>query len=535
MEQLQDEIGIWEIWNNIYIPTVFFVGKADDLLPQDYLVFAEQEYFESDIAMLSYDDFLTKVIVADFIDKADEYLPDPKISTITPKGMRFMGQRYIPDSYTLDQLVYNHVIQRYMPKSLDVMAALHSEEAFNLLDQMGDTDYPNYIEQLSKLKQMYKEYPDSQWAENLYWNWLYCLMPLLRGKEERYPPFMKNLAWLRKDLNTALSSWTELRHDTILYAKQSVSAIGMPPPGNSLVKGYVEPNPRLYARLASLAKFMRAGLLDFELLNSEMEEKLLEFEELMVSLRDIAIKELTNQNLSDNEYETICLFGEKIELLISNSQWYARGVDVDSQDEMPVIADVHTDPNAGSCLEEGIGYPNRIFVICQIEGELKIAIGGVFSYYEFIQPISDRLTDEQWRTILESNRKPGYPFWTQEFAVIDTSYINSEPSHYYNHKSGIGNEAVAENSRPKQYKLFQNYPNPFNPVTNIEFQLKKPGFVELKIYNIQGRLVKTLTAKQFTSGKHRIVWNASDLSSGIYFYKIQAKNFSAIKKCVLLQ
>jgi len=221
MENIQPKGTIWTYWNNIYIPTVFFVGNADDILPQDYLTFAKQ-YFGSDCSEQPIENILIETTILDFITQADEYFPKPLITTNTPKGMRFMGQRFIPDSYILDQLVFIYV-DRLMPKSLDVLAVLGSNEAYNLLDEMGETSLNGYVEQMVYLKNLFENYPDEQWAENLYWNWLYCLMPLLFEKGEGFPPFMQNLAWLRKDINTALGSWTELRHDTILYAKQSVT------------------------------------------------------------------------------------------------------------------------------------------------------------------------------------------------------------------------------------------------------------------------------------------------------------------------
>ncbi len=531
IENLQEEYDLWNYWNDIYIPTVFFVGQADDILPQDYLLFAEEEYFQTNFSQLSYDQFLNDSVLVDFIEAADDFFPEPKITTETPKGLRFMGQRFIPDSYILDQLVYSNVSARAMPKSLDVLAALHSQEAYNLLEEMGETEYPNYIEQLAKLKKIYKSYPAAKWAENLYWNWLYCLMPLLKERGSGYPPFMQNLAWLRKDINTALGSWGELRHDTILYAKQSSTEIGIPPK-NKFVKGYVEPNPHLFARLASLAKFMREGLLDFELLNELNSQKLLAFEELMVELKDIAVKELTGKEISTEEYETICLFGKNIGWMISDARYYSANYF--SEVTMPVIADVHTDPNSDSCLEEGIGYPNRIFVICQIEDKIKIAVGGVFSYFEFIQPISNRLTDEEWRQILQSEKRPGYPFWTKEFAVIDTTLVNDSPNHYSVSKQGLS-EIENGNNLPEDYKLFQNYPNPFNPETTISFALPEQTMVKITVYNVIGQKIREVFNEELPAGTHQVNFNAQGLESGVYFYRLESANFTAVKKCLLIK
>jgi len=412
MENLPAADHIWELWNHIYVPTVFFVGKADDILPQDYLNFA-REYFGADFADQSLETIINEDTLLDFITAAHDHFPAPQITTNTPKGMRLMGQRFIPDSYMLDQLVYPFVPDRLMPKSLDVPAAMHSAEAYALLDEMGATDHLNYITQLTYLKNLCQEYPDEQWAENLYWNWLYCLMPLLIEKGGGFPPFMQNLAWLRKDINTALGSWTELRHDTILYAKQSTTEyIGMDP-ANKITQGYVEPNPYLFARLAALSKLMREGLLGLALLNPEMEAKLNTLEELLLDLKGIAEKELTRRQVSMAEYKTILNFGQTITELLTFADHFSggNGPSPDGEDTMPVIADVHTDSNTETCLEEAVGYPAKIYVITQIENELRVTVGGVFTYYEFIQPIADRLTDEEWCTLLQSGNEPDFPGW----------------------------------------------------------------------------------------------------------------------------
>lgn len=89
---------------------------------------------------------------------------------------------------------------------------------------------------------------------------------------------------------------------------------------------------------------------------------------------------------------------------------------------------------------------------------------------------------------------------------------------------------------PKQYKLSQNYPNPFNPTTTINYQLKKLGYVELKIYNIKGQLIDTLVNEHQYSGSHSVVWNAKGFSSGVYFYQISVDDqLTKTKKAIYLK
>jgi hypothetical protein len=86
-----------------------------------------------------------------------------------------------------------------------------------------------------------------------------------------------------------------------------------------------------------------------------------------------------------------------------------------------------------------------------------------------------------------------------------------------------------------EYKLNQNYPNPFNPSTTIEFKVAKTGLVTIKVFNILGKEVATIVNEVKNSGTHFINFNASELNSGVYFYKLNADGFSATKKFVLMK
>mgnify|MGYP000016893284 CR=1 FL=1 len=94
---------------------------------------------------------------------------------------------------------------------------------------------------------------------------------------------------------------------------------------------------------------------------------------------------------------------------------------------------------------------------------------------------------------------------------------------------------VDDNSFPLDYELNQNYPNPFNPSTEIKFGVKESGIVSLKVYDILGNLVKVLVDEEMNAGYYNIVFKADNLSSGVYFYKIQINNFSEVKKMMLLR
>ena len=104
--------------------------------------------------------------------------------------------------------------------------------------------------------------------------------------------------------------------------------------------------------------------------------------------------------------------------------------------------------------------------------------------------------------------------------------------------TGVEDEELA--GIPEEFALHQNYPNPFNPETTIQYQLPEPANVLVKIYNLQGQLVRRLINEDKEAGYHEIVWDARDnegnsLSSGVYLYRIQAGAFMEVKKLMLLR
>lgn len=85
------------------------------------------------------------------------------------------------------------------------------------------------------------------------------------------------------------------------------------------------------------------------------------------------------------------------------------------------------------------------------------------------------------------------------------------------------------------FVLNQNYPNPFNPATTINFSIPEASFVSLKVFNSLGQEIETLVAKELNAGNYKYDWDATNLTSGIYFYTIQAGNFIDTKKMILLR
>ena len=396
------------LWKNIFLPTSFFVGECDDLTPIEYLDLMNEIYgFDHTL-----DDLESNTNLILFRNAADE-LRNPRIlsdwmwyfeemENVT-KGMAVMGQRFVPDSYMFWQLVYpnvgNYSLARHFPKGLDVMCVLGSERAEDLLE--SETIFENYTLQMNRLKDEFSSMPFEQWIQNLYWLWLYSIKPILSQPDEGNPSFMLTEAWLDKQLVTSLGTWTELRHDTILYAKQSYTGyygIPNPPPG------YVEPVPLVYARLASLCKMLLDGLQGMSLISTDLEEKLLTLHNTLLSLETIAQKELSALPLNESEIELI----KRIGYVLRDLETLDEDVD-----RAALVVDVHTDPNIPpQVLEEATGDPMVIFVAVPYpNGSVYLTRGAMYSHYEFLKPINNRLTDEDWWTLLDSQDCPSMSDW----------------------------------------------------------------------------------------------------------------------------
>jgi hypothetical protein len=295
------------------------------------------------------------------------------------------------------------------------MAVLGSERAYDILKTEGDTEYQgkdtSYDKQLSELQKEFGAFSQEDWNRNLYWAWLYSLKPLLEDFGQGYPTFMQTEAWKDKELQTALASWTELRHDTILYAKQSYTpALTAMPPQPKPVLGYVEPIPEFYACMLSLTKMTKEGLAELDALTNEEKSRLESLEGILERLIQISQDELEGKELSQEDYEFIRNFGEQLDSIVA-------GVEAEGR-ETTLVADIHTDTNPPmEVLEEGLGYVDLVLVAYKVpDGRIILGAGPTLSYYEF-RWLTDqgRLTDEEWKEMLKQGQQAPRPNWMDSF------------------------------------------------------------------------------------------------------------------------
>jgi hypothetical protein len=156
--------------------------------------------------------------------------------TKLPNSFAFFGQRYTVDSHMFAKVVFPNTKVRLMPNPLDVaFAALGNDQAAPLL--RGELEGLNYAPSLGKIRQVVEWHDASYWESSIYTLWVSALRELSAGKVDAspLPAIARTEPWGRRLLNTQLASWAELRHDTLLYAKQSYTGI----PACEYPDGYV--------------------------------------------------------------------------------------------------------------------------------------------------------------------------------------------------------------------------------------------------------------------------------------------------------
>lgn len=433
---LDSDSEAYELWQSVYSVTSFFAGASDDNGVCEYAPLIRAAYGEN-------------AKVTDLIGNGDAFLdyrtntaalPVPQINSIPIEdgeknvipGFRFMGQRFSIDAMVMQKLIYSNVQsngageKRMLPDVLDVPAALGSDVALNLLKENGVEDYPGYMENMEKLRGGINEADDSLWNASLYASWIQTLRPLLEKKGEGYPMFMQNEEWAKKNLECFAGSYTELKHDTVLYSKQVMAEMGGGMEEEPDDRGYVEPEPVVYERFASLAEQTAQGLKKYQMLSDADENNLVKLEELALRLQTISNKELQNETLTDEEYDLIRTYGGNIEHFWYDAMRANANYDNIFSEEYPaaLVVDIATDPN-GSVLEAATGDPSQIIVAVQVDGKIKLASGSVYTFYQFEQPLNDRLTDTQWRVMMgiEANDDMEYqkttdikqPAWTDSY------------------------------------------------------------------------------------------------------------------------
>ncbi len=421
-------------WESIYIPTAFLVGKSDDLGIYEYSQTLEKlgkssvshdlvVQMQSEMKNYSGPQIQSTAFFGDaiFTKTKEELLAETK-------GFRFMGQRFTPDAFIFSSLTQGDEkpdakTGESLPSGttgLFVMKVLGNKTADILAQDWINTNAPNskkvLADKTETLKAAFEKIPENVWTQNIYWGWLYTIKSVFaeNTNSKGYPMFMRTDDWNKKALLTSLGSWTELKHDTLLYAKQSYAEMGGGGGDETIPevpKGYVEPNIVFFDRLIALVDVTAEGLKNRGLMENEFKGRYIKLRESLAFFRTIAVKELQNEKITEDEFEKLRTEGGSLNYILSV---IAGEIQYEKGARSALIADVHTDAKKGEILYEANGIPNFIYVAVKDVNGTRLTKGLVFSYYEFTNPLGERLTDEKWQALnytQDKSKLPQAPTW----------------------------------------------------------------------------------------------------------------------------
>jgi hypothetical protein len=343
---------------------------------------------------------------------------DGKVPTLPlARSFAFLGQRYVVDSHVLSQVVYDRLPSlRMMPNPLDVaFGALGNDQALGLL-QPELAKFDGYPGALAGARVLTEAHGAEFWDSNLYNIWLSSLRALSPAADVSQPSSMGmpevtgTEAWGRRILNTQLGSWAELRHDTLLYAKQSYTGI----PSCSYPDAYVDPYPEFYERLRLFAENgVKLGELLAESLRVGGESVRSYFTRLEATLAILSGMAAHQRAGTPFTAEQMAFVNHAVRVEKQNAGcvvvdvpdgWLSDMYFVPdtSIEASPTIADVHTQPAdeggnpVGKVLHVGTGYPRlMVTTVNTCEGP-RAYVGVTFAYHEKITNDYMRLTDEAW-------------------------------------------------------------------------------------------------------------------------------------------
>lgn len=424
---------ILKIWEDLVEPIDFLVESADDL--------SIREYARTLYGVYGKDFDINKLDDEKNLNSAYELLkeyPDPQVAGFMGKSFRFMPQRAVMDSVLMQNVVDiagpNKPSDRPIYSGLDLMTAFGNEKALEIQkEDPYNSHWDKYKERTDENISTVKKMKDLDWQKNMYRGWLWMLKSYDQKFGEGYPTFMRNDAWERKDLVSALGSFAELKHDTVLYGKAVMAEMG----GGGdieIPKSYVEPNVELYEKLNWLLEFTKVNLKNRDMLSSKYEEKINNFQAMVIKFRDISIKELQNEPLTKDEiFDLLCIGGEMERIMVDfvessdeNEVMYWYEIESATDRRMPVVVDLMrvVKNNLGLPKDEifsiGTGKPMEIFVIYPHQGKLYMGRGATFSYYEFLN--KERLTDEDWQKMVY-DEKTDFPTWYKDLVTEEKKAI----------------------------------------------------------------------------------------------------------------
>lgn len=416
---LKDETS-FKLWQDIYKPISFLVENTEDTTPIDIY---------KSISKLTKDNSVEAILEKNVVNAVADDIAnkeDPKIKPDSGKVFAFLPQRAVVDNTWLQNLVdTDPKSKRPVVSGVDLMALLGNSLAERLtLTNEDNLKWDKFKEKYEETKAMVDARTDKEEKANIYRTWLWVLKAFNNEYGEGYPDFMRSEKWQYKDLNTALASWAQLKHDTILYAKQFGAECGGDEPTD--LRHYVEPNVNLYRRVKYLVGLTMDADEKYSLLNDEQKARLKDFDDMLEFLIKVSIEELKDETTSDEDNERLKVIGGEMENIFiafnkddSGEEFEIPPVDRDTAN----VADIQrigsnvVDKPEGSFLEVGSGRFSTIYVVYRLNGKYYLGSGSVMNYYEFYS--ENRLDNNEFKEMLpiydmEGEKDKIEPFFKKE-------------------------------------------------------------------------------------------------------------------------
>ena len=407
------------LWERVHETAAFLAGRAEDVTPRDLARLMAKVYGPAWRSRTP-DTLSEPARVGLVVDQARK-LRDLQNSTFAwqvqqanqqpfDRGVRLMGRSLLPDDYVLQQLVHPRVGvdgkggRRTLPRGLDVMAALGSQRAAEVLDKFYQAPgYTGFAAQMAKLQAALSSLTPHDRIQTVPWAWLHTLAPLMVAPGAGHPSFMRGAEWRDKQLNSALGAWTGLRHSA---ASRTTPAASVPKTTSPTVPVvYVEPAPHVYARLYGFVRMTRHGLEGHGLRDDTLNKAMVSLETALERMHQYSLRQLAGEDLTVLQMDTLRDFGDQL-----------RGwTELDSGKGRPRMAHVVTIAvdASGRARQQAVGDPMDLLVVVARGGETLLARGAVHSYYELTGPSSEALNDESWQSLLAGGgaKAPARPAW----------------------------------------------------------------------------------------------------------------------------
>jgi hypothetical protein len=432
------DAGRIEAWKKMDEILRGLVGESDNMTPVDFdrlrtLVNAKDL---PELAAKSDEQLAEAITAGGFgiqrIASQIIFVPPQGLNAPLDRAFLFFGQRFILDSEVLSNVVFDRVLpelgpRRMMPKTFDVaFAALGNTHAAPFLkSDLGS--FLNYPAALHGSRLLVDAHEPAFWSGSLYHAWLGTLRAMsptadLAGNAPAgLPAVARTEPWSRRVLNTQLASWAELRHDTLLYAKQSYTGF----PVCDFPDAYVDPYPDMWKALAAYAD-RGLGIVSVipEQQRFQSARHFTELGQVARRLEDMARRQLNGTPFTAEQLawvnEVVRIkeqSGGCVPTISVPEGWYVnlfyRSDDVSKHD--PTIADVHTDPKNSEVLHVATGNARLMVMTADTCMGPRAYVGLVSSYYEKITKDFQRLDDMQWATELKTF--PADVPWMQDLVV----------------------------------------------------------------------------------------------------------------------